>query len=131
MNSKLTLKAAAVALILTLAPHLSAAQQIDTTPQPKSLKVGANAEAIRFATEHARQTSSPGSATSTPKVRSAGRKASYAIGLGLAGMFAGGFIGSRFTQNCNCHDPGLDGALIGIPIGAIAGAVFGAWLGGR
>jgi hypothetical protein len=28
-------------------------------------------------------------------------------------------------------EPGLAGAVIGMPIGAVAGAMFGVWLGGR
>jgi hypothetical protein len=60
-----------------------------------------------------------------------GRKVAYGILLGLAGMYGGAYLGAALEPNCRCDDPGLTGALIGVPIGAIGGAVFGVWLGGR
>jgi hypothetical protein len=60
-----------------------------------------------------------------------GRKVAYGILFGIAGFYAGGAVGAALEPNCHCDDPGLAGALIGMPIGAIAGAVFGVWLGGR
>ena len=60
-----------------------------------------------------------------------GRKAAYGILLGIAGFFGGAYVGAALEPNCHCDDPGLAGALIGMPIGAIAGATFGVWLGGR
>jgi len=59
------------------------------------------------------------------------RKAALGILFGIAGFFGGGLLGSALEPNCHCDDPGLQGALIGVPIGAVAGAVFGVWLGGR
>ena len=46
---------------------------------------------------------------------------------------AGGFFGGAYlvaaiensTNPCSCDDPGLKGALIGMPIGAIAGGITG------
>jgi hypothetical protein len=59
------------------------------------------------------------------------RKIVWGILGGVGGAFAGASIGSSFTQNCRCDDPGLTGALIGLPIGAAAGAGFGVWLASR
>jgi len=59
------------------------------------------------------------------------RKVAYGILLGLAGMYGGAYLGAAVEGSCHCDDPGLAGAMIGIPIGAIAGAAFGVWLGGR
>jgi hypothetical protein len=50
-----------------------------------------------------------------------------AIGA-TAGFFGGGYLGAAIenaVSPCQCDDPGLKGALIGIPIGAIAGGVAG------
>ena len=60
-----------------------------------------------------------------------GRKVAYGILLGLAGMYGGAALGATLEPNCRCDDPGLTGALIGMPIGAVAGAIFCVWLGGR
>ena len=43
-----------------------------------------------------------------------------------AGFFAGGYLGAAIEgDRCNCDDPGLKGALIGMPIGAAVGGVLG------
>jgi len=50
-----------------------------------------------------------------------------AIGA-AGGFFAGGYLGGWIENTvdpCGCDDPGLKGALIGIPIGAVAGGVAG------
>lgn len=47
---------------------------------------------------------------------------------GAGGFFAGGYLGAAIEgDRCNCDDPGLKGALIGMPIGAAVGA----WAGQR
>ena len=59
---------------------------------------------------------------------STGRRVLWTSIGAVGGFFAGGYIGS-WTENavapCGCDDPGLKGALIGLPIGAIAGGVAG------
>ena len=43
---------------------------------------------------------------------------------GLGGFFAGAYIGAAIEgDRCNCDDPGLQGALIGMPIGTAAAAI--------
>ena len=67
----------------------------------------------------------PGAAAQASKERSWGWKVlGGAIG-GVAGLFAGGYIGAALEPDCNCDDPGLMGALIGAPIGAAVGATLG------
>ena len=45
----------------------------------------------------------------------------------VGGLFAGGYLGAKIEGNrCHCDDSGLQGALIGAPIGTAAGAVLGA-----
>lgn len=55
------------------------------------------------------------------------------IGIGiLAGFFGGGILGAKIEgDSCRCDDPGLQGFLIGAPIGAAAGGIVGAILANR
>jgi hypothetical protein len=58
-----------------------------------------------------------------------GTRALIIAGSAVGGFFAGGFLGHQIEREfapCNCDDPGLKGALIGAPIGAIAGGVIAA-----
>ena len=62
--------------------------------------------------------------TNTNRPTSA-QRASAAIALGFIGMLGGAWIGAKLEGDCACDDPGLSGALIGMPIGAVLGAVAG------
>ena len=43
---------------------------------------------------------------------------------GLGGFFAGAYIGAAIEgDSCNCDDPGLKGAFIGMPVGTAAAAI--------
>jgi hypothetical protein len=54
------------------------------------------------------------------------KRALAGVAGGFAGFMAGGWIGARIEGNrCVCDDPGLQGFVIGAPIGAVAGAVLG------
>ena len=48
--------------------------------------------------------------------------------LGAAGgFFAGAYLGAFIEgDRCHCDDPGLKGALIGAPVGAVTGGILGA-----
>src|SRR5262245_44202059 len=56
--------------------------------------------------------------------RSIGRKiAGAAIGA-VGGLYGGGYLGAVIEgDRCHCDDPGLMGALIGAPIGAVVGGI--------
>ena len=46
----------------------------------------------------------------------------------VGGFFGGAFLGAkidRAVHDCNCDDPGFQGFLIGMPVGAIAGGIAG------
>jgi hypothetical protein len=58
--------------------------------------------------------------------RGVGRKVLGAIVGAAGGFFAGGYLGAAIEgDRCHCDDPGLKGALIGMPIGATAGGILG------
>ena len=60
------------------------------------------------------------------------QKVTAGVALGVVGMFAGAWIGAGLEGNsCHCDDPGLKGAMIGIPIGAVLGAIGGVLLASR
>jgi hypothetical protein len=43
------------------------------------------------------------------------------------GFFAGAYLGAFIEgDRCHCDDPGLKGALIGAPVGAVTGGILGA-----
>jgi len=66
----------------------------------------------------------------SPRHRGA-EKAMGAIAGALGGFLAGGLIGASLDRHCGCDDPGVNGFVIGAPIGAIAGGVLGFALAGR
>jgi hypothetical protein len=60
--------------------------------------------------------------------RGVGKRILGGIAGGVGGFFAGAYIGAAIDGECGgCDDPGLKGALIGMPIGA----AIGAWAGQR
>jgi hypothetical protein len=59
------------------------------------------------------------------RLHSGPRKVAGAVVGVVGGFFAGGLIGASLDRNCRCDDPGLQGFVIGAPIGAIAGGVLG------
>ena len=61
--------------------------------------------------------------------RSIARKIVGAAVGAFGGFFLGGYAGAAIEgDRCNCDDPGLQGFLIGAPVGAVAGGIFGAWI---
>ena len=60
-----------------------------------------------------------------------GTRAMIIAGAAVGGFFGGGALGHKLENTfapCGCDDPGLKGALIGAPIGAVAGVVTAALL---
>ena len=56
---------------------------------------------------------------------SLGARITVAALMGLAGAAIGVKLGARLEGDCRCDDPGMKGALIGMPIGAVTGVAFG------
>ena len=60
------------------------------------------------------------------------RKVLFGLLGAAGGFFLGGYVGARIEGNrCECDDPGLQGFLIGAPIGTVVGAWAGVQLAGR
>jgi hypothetical protein len=62
-----------------------------------------------------------------------GRRVLWTALGATGGFFAGGYAGAAIENAitpCHCDDPGFKGALIGLPVGAIAGGVAG-WVLGK
>jgi hypothetical protein len=57
--------------------------------------------------------------------RSIGRKVASGVIGAVGGFFAGGFLGAQLEPACHCDDPGLQGFVIGAPIGAVIGGILG------
>ena len=54
------------------------------------------------------------------------QRVARAIGFGILGFFLGGIVGAKIEGDCACDDPGLEGIVIGAPIGAVVGVILGA-----
>jgi hypothetical protein len=74
----------------------------------------------------------PSRAAFQTRKRSTARKIVGAAVGAFGGFFLGGYAGAAIEgDRCNCDDPGLQGFLIGAPIGAVAGGIFGTWISGK
>lgn len=61
-----------------------------------------------------------------PRARPVKRQVLFGAIGAVAGLFVGGAIGARIEGNsCACDDPGLQGWMIGAPIGGIVGGYLG------
>lgn len=112
---------AATLLTLTLFAAPAAAQQAPDLRQA--------AKSVRFETAPSANASRSEAAAARRKARMSGVQRGILTGLaGFGGFFAGGYIGAAIEgDRCNCDDPGLMGALIGMPIGA-ASAAIATWI---
>ena len=131
MKTKL-ITCASVVLILLLAPLESAAQNsgshrdtFESAVTLADLQRPASLDLSRVVTSKEMSTLDVAARaqTVTPsKKRSATRVILGAAVGATAGLFAGGYIGQAIEgDSCHCDDPGLMGALIGAPIGAVVG----------
>ena len=113
-----------------LVSTLLAAPAVHAEPPaaPAGPGIRASMEKVRFDSA-----ARPPFVTPQPAVHksSTAKKVSGGIAMGFLGMLAGGWVGQAIDGNCRCDDPGLKGALIGMPIGAVAGAIAGVWLASR
>jgi len=103
----------------------------------EDLRYGIETVAVRSAVQQQRSLSRPFAqrprAVSSPWLKSprhssAATKASIIALATLGGMFGGAIAGGaieNWITPCRCDDPGLRGALIGAPVGAVAGGLLG------
>ena len=113
---------AALALVCMLASTPALAQTASPPFDARTFR--ASVAAVKFDTASAEKASA-----SAPKIRRAakmgtGERIGWTALAGLGGFFAGGYIGAAIEgDSCQCDDPGLKGALTGMPIGAAAAAI--------
>jgi hypothetical protein len=88
-------------------------------------------EQIRFSRDNRDWSYTPAARRGNSTAQKAG--AAFALGsLGLlGGAWLGAWTGALLEGNCRCDDPGLSGALIGMPIGGTVGGALGAMVGWR
>jgi hypothetical protein len=71
-------------------------------------------------------TSGGAPAGSRGRRRSIGRKVIGGVIGAVGGFFAGGFLGAAIEgDRCDCDDPGLQGFVIGAPVGAVTAGILG------
>ncbi len=109
-----------VVVVLAAAP-VAEAQRVDFD---RAVRVAAAQTALT----PARNARSAQNGQAPRERRGVGKRILGGIVGGTGGFFAGGYIGAAIDGDCGgCDDPGLKGALIGMPIGA----AIGAWAGQR
>ena len=96
----------------------------DAAAEPQNIR-----QSLKRHAEAAMVTEAPAMRTMAQAPRkqsSAWSKLAFGAIGGVAGFFAGGYLGAAIDGDCGgCDDPGLKGALIGAPIGAAVGATLG------
>jgi hypothetical protein len=124
MSARARVIAAVMAvLIATPAAH---AEEKATGPLVISPRVIAEAVNAAIASP------APGLGVPQPRAGSThtGRRVAFTALGAVGGFFGGAFLGAKIDRSihdCNCDDPGFQGFLIGMPVGAIAGGVAG-WM---
>jgi len=100
-------------------------------PAAHAQSIRASVEALRSAPAPALTSGQTGVTVGGPFAKASGQKPNRALVVTLGvvgGLFGGAYIGAKIEgSGCQCDDPGLKGAMIGAPVGAIAGGVL-AWI---
>jgi hypothetical protein len=105
-------------IVMTMAGVGSAfAEEPDTTPARPMLSPAAISRVVVQRT--------PVSAGAPRLMRRGGGRAMWTVLGALGGAVAGAYVGVKMEGRCACDDPGMKGALIGLPVGAIAGGLTG------
>jgi hypothetical protein len=123
-------KAAALGLILALAPKLVGAQTLDPATGTPGLSEAIRAEAARLASDQARpsgkfENTSQSSSGQRQKARSTNR-ATYGVAFGFIGLLVGAAIAEKLPGPGPTTDQ-----LMSVAIGGGSGVAIGIWLGGR
>lgn len=125
-------KAAALGLILALAPKPVNAQNRNDSSTSPGLLAAINVEATKLAGGDKEQSrySQAASQSLLNRTRTSrtGSKARYGVAFGLLGVFAGSGIGKELGRFSHRR---AQGELIGVAVGAAGGAMLGIWLAGR
>jgi hypothetical protein len=100
-------------------------------PAARAQSIRASVEALRSAPGPVLKSGQPGGKVvghfAGPSRQKPDRALVVALGV-VGGLVGGAYIGARIEgTGCQCDDPGLKGAMIGVPVGAIAGGVL-AWI---
>ena len=117
-----------LSVLLLLAILLSATPALAQTSPPlrpvDSRTFRASIDTVKFDTASAEKSSASVRALRRQGKMGTGERIGWTALAGLGGFFAGGYIGAAIEgDRCNCDDPGLKGALTGMPIGAAAAAI--------
>jgi hypothetical protein len=129
MIRKRLVRAAALGLILALAPKLVGAQSLDPATGTPGLSEAIRAEAARLASDRARpsgkfENTSQSSSGQRQKGRTTNR-ATYGVAFGFIGLLVGAAI-------AEAPGPGpTTDQLMSVAIGGGSGVAIGIWLGGR
>jgi hypothetical protein len=112
-----------IALVCLLVSTPAFAQTVSPPIDGRTLR--ASIEAVKFDTAPAEKPSASLVAVARQNDKmGTGQRVFWTSLAGLGGFFAGGYIGAAIEgDGCHCDDPGLKGALIGIPIGTAAAAI--------
>ena len=115
---------AAIVLVSLLASTPALAQTQATPPPVESKAFRASIASVKFDSASAEKASASRPVIRQAKKMGTGERIGWTALAGLGGFFAGGYIGAAIEgDSCQCDDPGLKGALIGMPIGAAAAAI--------
>ena len=124
-------RAALVVVCVSIStPALAQTAQPSTNVDARTFR--ASIAAVRFDTASAAKPSASASVLQRSDKMGTGQRIVWTSLAGLGGFFAGAYLGAAIEgDRCQCDDPGLQGALIGMPIGTAAAAITAWALTGR
>lgn len=94
-------------------------------PAPAGSTPGIRASMARVKFSGDRDRSTASSHAARTHTNSPAQRATAAVAIGFLGMLAGAWVGANLQPDCKCDDPGLTGAMIGMPVGAVLGGIVG------
>lgn len=116
----------ACVVCLLLCGSVATAQTVPVSaPAVKASRISVNS-AIRDAVAGEKAAAPVRHRAVQTKPRTIRQKSVGALVGAIAGFFIGGHTAAALEPDCRCDDPGLNGWIIGAPLGAIAGGILGA-----